>query len=103
MNCLVYILASDQSEADKIIECLLSKHLAACVNYFPVRSKYWWEGKLEDDSEVALIAKSREELKDEIISEVKSIHSYDVPAIDFIPISSSYKELDNWLTAETSK
>ena len=57
MNCLVYILASDESEADKIIEQLLAKHLVACVNYFPVKSKYWWEGKLEEDTEVALIAK----------------------------------------------
>lgn len=103
MNCLVYIVAGTQEEADKIIEHLLSKHLVACVNYFPISSKFWWEGKLDEADEVAMIAKSRMELRDEIIKEVRAVHSYDVPAIDFIPITESYPELDQWLAAETGK
>jgi periplasmic divalent cation tolerance protein len=103
MMCLVYIIAADEAEADKLMEHLLKERLVACVNYFPVKSKYWWKGKLETDTEVAMLAKTKEELADKVIEEVRKLHSYDVPAIDVIPISSSYQELSDWVDEETKK
>jgi len=62
MYCLAYILAADEAEADKLCEHLLKKKLVACVNSFPVRSRYWWQGKIESAGEIAMIAKTRDEL-----------------------------------------
>jgi periplasmic divalent cation tolerance protein len=97
------MVAGSEEEAEKVTDHLLERKLVACVNYFPIKSKYWWKGKIENDSEVAMIAKSRTELADEVITEVKKIHSYEVPVVDIIPINKCYKELDSWLLLETTK
>jgi len=102
MMCIAYIIAGNEEEAEKISDHLLEKRLVACVNSFPVKSKYWWQGKLESDTEVAMIAKTRDELVDELIREVRAVHSYDVPAIDIIPLKPGYRELEDWLVSETS-
>lgn len=103
MICIVYILAANEEEADKITKKLLEKRLVACVNSFPVKSQYWWKGKLETDNEIAMLAKTREELTEQIISLVKELHSYEVPAIDVLPVSSSHKDLIDWVNDETSQ
>lgn len=103
MKCLAYITASNEEEAEKISAHLLQKRLVACVNYFPIKSSYWWNGKIENDSEYALICKSREDLAEQLISEVRQVHSYDVPVIDIIPVGKGYKELDDWLIKETTE
>jgi periplasmic divalent cation tolerance protein len=101
MMCLVYIVAADEAEAEKLSESLLNKRLVACVNSFPVKSRYWWKGKIETGSEIAMLAKTREELTDKIIEEVRKIHSYEVPVIDVLTVSSSYKDVIDWLNLET--
>ncbi len=42
-------------EAQKIADVLLEKHLVACVEFMDVKSKSWWEGKLEETEEIKLI------------------------------------------------
>ena len=101
MMRLVYIIAGNEEEADKITDHLLEQRLVACVNSFPVKSKYWWEGKLETDNEVAMIAKTRAELTEKVIEEVKKLHSYDVPAIDVLEVESCNKDMIPWVEEET--
>ncbi len=78
---LVYITCKDKEEAEKISKHLLEKRLVACSNMFPIDSFYWWEGKINEDNEVVLIAKTLEEKFEEVKKEVKKIHSYEVPCI----------------------
>ena len=59
----IYITAGSNEEAGTIAKELVSKRLAACANIFEnVRSLYWWEGKIQEDKEVVLIAKTKESL-----------------------------------------
>ncbi len=55
---LVYITCKDEEEAVRISKHLLNKRLIACSNMHPIRSMYWWKGKIEDENEVAIIAKT---------------------------------------------
>jgi periplasmic divalent cation tolerance protein len=80
--CLVLITAPGGDEAARIAEVLVGERLAACVNIVPgVRSVYRWQGRLERDDEVLLVAKSSRALFDRLRERVEAIHSYDVPEV----------------------
>ena len=76
---LVYITCKDSSEAEKISRQLLEKRLIACANIFPIKSMYWWNGKIVDENETVIIAKALD--YSAVKKEVKKIHSYSVPCI----------------------
>ncbi|MGD9313386.1 MAG: divalent-cation tolerance protein CutA, partial [Desulfobacterales bacterium] len=59
----IYMTAGSKAEAQKIGNALVESQLAACVNILDnMQSIYRWEGKLQQDSEVVLIAKTIESL-----------------------------------------
>lgn len=96
---LVYIPCKDEEEAEKISKHLIKEKLIACANMWPIRSLYNWEGKLADEKETIIFAKSKKEHSERIIEEVKKIHSYDVPCIEIIE-SNANKEYEEWVSKE---
>ncbi len=99
--CSVYIMAGDEQEANKIARALVDEKLAACVNYFPVRSVFRWDGKVEETPEVSLIAKTRAELFPQLMARVKEMHSYTVPCIVEWAIENGNPEYLNWIKDST--
>ncbi len=51
-----------------------------------ITSIYSWKGKIENDKEILMIMKSRTDLLEEITSEVKKNHPYEVPEVICTPI-----------------
>ncbi len=98
-----YITASDEKEAEKIADMLLEKRLIACANMFPVKSRYWWKGKIAKSREFLLLCKTQMNKSEEIIKEVKKIHSYDVPCINFIPTGKGSPDFLKWVDKELEK
>tara|TARA_Y100000031_G_scaffold121956_1_gene136612 strand:+ start:149 stop:451 length:303 start_codon:yes stop_codon:yes gene_type:complete len=96
---IVYITCKDGKEAVKISKHLLEKRLIACSNMFPIRSMYWWGGKMQDDKEVVIIAKTLGKNYDKIKEEVSKIHSYDVPCILKIDAEAN-ESYDKWVNGE---
>jgi periplasmic divalent cation tolerance protein len=92
----VYITCQNKEEANKISIHLLKKKLAACTNIFPIDSRYSWKGKIIEDKEYAMFAKTIAKNYEKIKKEVKKIHTYTVPCICLI-YSKSNKEYENWL------
>jgi periplasmic divalent cation tolerance protein len=97
MHNFIYVTASSKEEAEKIAKIMLEKKLAACVNIFPIKSYFWWEGKIEEAEEYAMIIKTRAEKFSKIREEVKAAHSYTVPCICAIPIERGLKEFLDWI------
>ena len=97
----IYITCKDESEARLISKTLLEKKLVACSNFFPIKSMYWWKGEIQDDSEFAIILKTRDENFEKVESEVKKLHSYSVPCIVSWKIEKGSKYYLDWLRAET--
>jgi len=95
----VYITNPTKKEAKKIAKHLLKKKLIACGNIFPINSLYWWQGKIVDDNEFVLIAKTTNTNFEKVKKEVEKIHSYKIPCIIKIPVSSN-KKYFNWLKKE---
>ena len=99
---VVLITASTRKEAETIARILVEKKLAACANIFPeIFSLYWWKGKICEDKEIFLTAKTTSRLFSALCREVKAIHSYDVPEIVFLPIQDGSEEYLNWISEVT--
>ncbi len=62
---------------------------------------YWWKGKIQDDKEVVVLAKTGEKNYEKVREEVKKIHSYDIPCILRIRAEAN-KEYNKWIERETS-
>jgi periplasmic divalent cation tolerance protein len=98
----VYVTAKDTDEAKAIARTVVEERLAACANVLgPIQSIYWWDGKLCEDEEVALVLKTSEVRKNELIARIREIHSYDTPCIVCLPIADGNPEFMNWIATET--
>ena len=98
---LLYTTLHDPGEAERIAKLLVGNRLAACVNTYPVRSKYRWEGKIEDAEEIVLIIKTSESAYKECLDCLMEEHPYEVPCILRFAAESLVPEYSNWLEKET--
>ena len=76
--------------------------LIACANIFNnIQSVFSWKNKVNFSKEVIIMGKTTKKRQTKIISEVKKIHSYDMPCIVFSKISSGNKEFLKWISNST--
>ena len=99
---LVYITCKDEKQAKRISEHLLKKRLIACANFFPIRSMYWWNGKIADENEYAILAKTQDKNFKKVEDEIKKIHSYGVPCILKLDAKAN-KEYEKWTLKEMNQ
>ena len=98
----VYITAGDMEEARAIGKALIEERLAACVNLLEnMQSMYWWEGRVQEDQEVILIAKTTKVQVPLLTEKVKALHSYDCPCIVTLPVESGNVDFLEWIREET--
>ena len=97
----VYMTAGSREEAHIIGRELVVSKLAACVNILEgMNSIYMWDGNIQDDSEVVMIAKTTENRLPELVEKVNSLHSYDCPCIVAIPVSGGNQAFLDWIAQE---
>lgn len=96
---LVYITCKDRKEAEKISLHLLKKRLVACANTFPIKSMYRWNGKITNDDEYAVIAKTSGRNFKKAAAEIKKRHSYKIPCIIRINTKAN-KDYEEWAKKE---
>ena len=98
------ITSVDGREAlEKIGRRLLEKKLVACLQMIgPVRSVYWWKGRLEEAEEWIGVMKTRRELYGEVEKEIRALHPYETPQIEAIEAVSVLPAYEGWLIDETS-
>ncbi len=81
---------------------LLEEKLAACVGFFPVKSRYWWKGKITtNNNEFQLTIKTKESLVNETIEKIKQVHNYELPAIEVLNIEKVNAGLREWVEEVT--
>jgi len=99
---VVFMTAANGEEATRLAEMLVGAHLAACVQILPeIESVYRWQGKVERQAEVLLIAKTVRGKFDELEREVRALHSYDTPEIVAVPIVTGSAPYLEWLNQAT--
>jgi periplasmic divalent cation tolerance protein len=86
---VVFMTVPDREEAERIAEALVTERLAGCVNMLgDCRSVYRWQGKIEKDDEVLMLAKTRASKFAALEKRVTELHSYDVPEIIAVNLKS---------------
>lgn len=82
---------------------LLEKRLIACIQIVgPIKSMYWWKGRLQEAEEWMGIMKTRDELYGEVEKEIKSLHPYEVPEIEAVKADKTLDAYGRWVVEETS-
>lgn len=94
---IVTTLCNKKEVADKIINCLLEKHLVAGSHLYEVESKYWWDNKIEFEKEYKIDFRTKREHFSEIEYEIKKIHDYYVAEISSVRIDNGSKEFLKWI------
>ena len=98
---MIYITIGSKDEAVMIGKALINAKLAACVNIIEnMYSMYMWDGKLQDDNETILIAKTTKECVSDLIEKVNSLHSYACPCIVSLPVSDGNPAFLKWVGDE---
>ena len=81
---------------------LIERRLVACSNTpVELESRYRWKGKIEAESEVPMLVKTREELFESVANRVEELHPYETPSIIGILVDRVNQDYLEWIYAET--
>jgi molybdopterin synthase catalytic subunit/uncharacterized protein involved in tolerance to divalent cations len=94
----VVLCTASPQNGEEIAKSLVEEHLAACVNISRVKSCYLWDSKLNLEHEELLIIKTKQSSIERIISRIRELHSYELPEIIVLPITSGYGPYLDWIS-----
>ncbi len=101
MGIVIISTYPDEKSISKVANLVVTKKLAACVNYTKINSVYIWKGKIEDTVEFLAFFKTTKKAKQKLKKEIAISHPYEVPEIvefQMADVSPSYLK---WLTEST--
>jgi periplasmic divalent cation tolerance protein len=99
---VIYTTFPGLVEAERIGRTLVERRLAACANILPgMVSHYRWKGQVERAEEVVMLVKTRASLAEEVSTEIRKLHSYEVPAVVVISLESVERHYLGWLLGAT--
>ena len=98
----IYITNPSERSAKELAKKLIEKRLIACANIFPVSSLYKWEGKVVDEKEFVMIAKTEDKMYRAVKSFVEKNHPYKIPCITKISVMPNDK-YSRWLSRQIKK
>jgi periplasmic divalent cation tolerance protein len=100
--CVVMTAVSDEEQADKIARAVLEARLAACVQVQGIRSYYWWNGKINKDTEQLVCFKTTTDKYGALEKAIVANHTYDTPEILQVPVTAGLAKYLGWMQKETS-
>lgn len=100
----VVIMTTVDSEelAASLASMLVERRLAACVQQLEIASRYRWQGAVQCDAEFLLLVKTSAGAADAAARAIEENHSYDVPEILVLPVSSGLPAYLEWVASETA-
>ena len=101
---IIFVTAPSKREAGRIISALIKKKLCACATLLAgIDSQFIWKGRVERAKEVLILVKTRRSLFKKVMTEVKRLHSYEVPEIIAVPIVEGNREYLEWIGEVVTK
>ena len=97
----VFTTIDDLERAQAIATALVERKLAACVQISEIESVYSWQGAMQNDKELRLMAKTVADRYDEVETAIREMHTYDLPAIYAFGMREAFAPFAEWV-AENS-
>jgi periplasmic divalent cation tolerance protein len=95
---VVLTTVGSEDAAVALANALVERRLVACVNVLPgVRSIYRWQGAVQDDRELLLLAKTTAGRLAELTAALAQLHPYEVPEIVALEAASVAPAYAAWL------
>ena len=102
-NWVIYSTFANAEEAISVVSNLLENRLIACANLIDqVISVYRWQGGIQREKEVIMVAKTSEARVQEAIKILAELHSYQLPSITAYPIKTGFEPFLQWIQDETT-
>jgi periplasmic divalent cation tolerance protein len=96
--CQVTTTLPDQGAAERVATRLVQERLAACAQVLgPVRSTYWWAGKIEQADEWYCHLKTTLARLPRLQTRLRELHPYEVPEIIAVPILQGNPDYLKWI------
>jgi periplasmic divalent cation tolerance protein len=99
----IVLITHPPDGAESFARGLVERRLAACVNLLAARSVYRWEGAVQADDEVLLVAKTDAARLDALQRHVAGAHPYDVPECVALRPAEVEPRYLAWLLAATAE
>lgn len=100
--CVVMTTVANREQAEKLARIVLEAHLAACVQIQEIASHYWWNGKINQDTEQLVYLKTTPDKYQALEALLVVNHSYDTPEILQLPVVAGLERYLAWIQKETS-
>lgn len=95
---IIYSTFPSRDKAIGVGKVLVRDQLVACINIIDsMTSIYVWEGSVNTEKEVVMIAKTNEINEQKVFDAIRSLHPYDCPALFSIEASSVESSYRSWL------
>ncbi len=98
---MVTTTTETKEDARKIARHLVLKKLVACAEIHEIDSTYIWKNELCETPEYLLMMKARATLYQDIETEIKSMHPYELPQIIALPITHGLPAYCRWIEEQT--
>ena len=101
-HSLIYVTAPNRVAALKIARILVESRLVACANVVDgATSLYWWEGRVQEEPEAILVAKTVSSNISATVDKIVELHDYSCPCVVALDIAQGNPAFLDWITAET--
>jgi periplasmic divalent cation tolerance protein len=101
---LIITTCPNMEVAESLANTLVGEQLAACVNILPAGlSIYEWQGKVERESELVLLIKSRSDRLPALESHLREAHPYELPELIAVPIVEGLSSYLSWIDSQLDK
>jgi len=93
----VYTTFPDWESAKKVVRELLERKLIVCANMKEHVAMYWWEGRIEEGTEIGVILKTEVSRWKALRDALRELHPYEVPLIARIDLDKLNREYVEWM------
>lgn len=100
---IAVLVTIPEKDAEHLSKMLVQERVCACVKIVSgVKSIFWWQGKIDQASEVMLVITTKEALYGKLKALIKNNHPYSVPEIVSFKMDQVNPEYLEWLNKEAN-
>lgn len=95
---IVFVNCPNEQIARDIARAILDKKLAASVNILPKASSlYYWNGEIEEATEILLLIKTKTSKIHMLSSYIRLVHPFEIPELFSLPMDQGDVRYLKWL------